>query len=174
MCPDCGSEDGKDSWETDRFDYGIGEEAVQLTATVLVWTCDSCGFRVTGEQAEDARDKALRDYLASHFRRPPAYLANPRSSSAYLAYVAISTKEELERESLIPEPPQVLVRLALISRGDEVPKMDETSAHPKDELIDAFSTERMSHRERVLCATHLSGCSRCLQYYHARVVKHGK
>jgi putative zinc finger/helix-turn-helix YgiT family protein len=58
-CPVCGSEKIGTSVETDRFAYGTGPDAPQVTVQVPVRTCADCGFQFTDEEAEEARHEAV-------------------------------------------------------------------------------------------------------------------
>jgi YgiT-type zinc finger domain-containing protein len=53
------------SFQQQKFIYGIGSDAVELSACVPVWTCENCGFAFTDGDAEDARQNAVCKYLGS-------------------------------------------------------------------------------------------------------------
>jgi YgiT-type zinc finger domain-containing protein len=50
--------------DTQTFPYGIGDFEVMLSATVPVRFCVRCGMSYTDCEGEDARDAAVKDYLA--------------------------------------------------------------------------------------------------------------
>lgn len=60
-CPNCGSVNVATNYEQQQFLYG--KEAVSLHATVAVRSCTNCHFEFTDWEAEEARDKAIREYL---------------------------------------------------------------------------------------------------------------
>lgn len=62
-CAVCGSEKIQTSMETDKFAYGTGPDAPQLTVQVPVRTCLDCGFQFTDHEAEDARHEAVCRHL---------------------------------------------------------------------------------------------------------------
>ncbi len=51
--------------DIDTFQYGSDEDAVLLTASVIVIYCDGCGEQWTDERSEDTRQKVLEDYLVT-------------------------------------------------------------------------------------------------------------
>lgn len=53
------------SLETQFFTYGIGPDAVRLSAEVWVSACSSCAFSFTDGDAEEVRDAAVRQHLES-------------------------------------------------------------------------------------------------------------
>ena len=60
-CPNCESADVATSLERQTFSYG--KESVQLNANVPVHRCQNCDFLFTDFEAEEARDRAIREYL---------------------------------------------------------------------------------------------------------------
>jgi DNA-binding transcriptional regulator YiaG len=62
-CPNCDSSDVKTTLETDRFDYGIGQDATTLEAEIPLRTCASCGFEYTDSEAEDIRHEVVCRHL---------------------------------------------------------------------------------------------------------------
>lgn len=63
VCPDCGSGIFTVSKKEDVFEYGCGEDAVELRVLVPVHECDSCGFAFTGGGAEDLRHESVCQHL---------------------------------------------------------------------------------------------------------------
>ena len=62
-CPDCDClESPKPELKEQRFMYGIGNEAVELSAMVIVHSCPNCGFAFTDGTAEEVRENAINDY----------------------------------------------------------------------------------------------------------------
>lgn len=62
-CPACGGESLTSKIEETSFVYGTGTKTANLTCSVPVHSCRSCGFEFTDDKAEDARDLAVRRYL---------------------------------------------------------------------------------------------------------------
>jgi DNA-binding transcriptional regulator YiaG len=62
-CPNCDSLDVKTIIQTDRFDYGVGQDATTLEVEVPLRTCASCGFEYTDSEAEDIRHEAVCRHL---------------------------------------------------------------------------------------------------------------
>jgi putative zinc finger/helix-turn-helix YgiT family protein len=61
-CAECGQLAVRMTIEQQPFVYGVGGEAVELSARVPVWTCSACGFGVTDGSAEDLRHEAVCNY----------------------------------------------------------------------------------------------------------------
>ena len=62
-CPMCEDKNVKTTIEKETFTYGDGAEAVELTVSVPVRTCTSCGFQFTDDIAEEIRHEAVCRYL---------------------------------------------------------------------------------------------------------------
>ena len=62
-CPDCASSDVSMDRSDQRFNYGSGTDAAKLTCSVPVYRCHACGYAWTGEEAEDARHRAICRHL---------------------------------------------------------------------------------------------------------------
>jgi putative zinc finger/helix-turn-helix YgiT family protein len=62
-CPNCGSDRVVTDFETDHFKYGDGADAVELSARVLVSSCQNCQFEFTDGNADDGRQLAIRRHL---------------------------------------------------------------------------------------------------------------
>jgi len=58
-CPVCGQSAVSRALEDHRFKYGEDPDAVELTARVLVSTCNSCGFQFLDETGEAAKHEAV-------------------------------------------------------------------------------------------------------------------
>lgn len=76
-CPDCGAARVETEWGTDRFKYGDGPAAVELSAEVPFRKCANCGFEYTDSEAEEARSAAIRKHLKVLL---PAEIAGVRHS----------------------------------------------------------------------------------------------
>jgi putative zinc finger/helix-turn-helix YgiT family protein len=63
VCDECGGYAVQMSFKDDRFFYGSGTDAVELTARVPVWTCDKCGHAYTEGDAEDLRHEVVCRHL---------------------------------------------------------------------------------------------------------------
>jgi putative zinc finger/helix-turn-helix YgiT family protein len=79
VCDQCGAHDVRMSSKDDRFFYGEGPDAVELTAPVPVWTCGRCEFAYTDSDAEEARHEAVCNHLRV---LPPAKIRSIRKSYA--------------------------------------------------------------------------------------------
>ena len=62
-CPDCDSTDLRLDYRQQSFRHGHGDNAVDLSCEVPVYTCNQCGCEWTGADAEDARQIALCRHL---------------------------------------------------------------------------------------------------------------
>lgn len=62
-CPMCGGNDVRTTIAVEKFVYGDGPEAVELTAQVPVRTCNACGFQFTDDVAEEARHEVVCRHL---------------------------------------------------------------------------------------------------------------
>ena len=62
-CPSCESPRIRVVSRADRFQYGTGKEAVELTATVPMFVCDGCGLEYTDETGERSRQEAVCRHL---------------------------------------------------------------------------------------------------------------
>ena len=62
-CPQCSRRTVQTRIEEDRFKYGTGDSAVDLTAAIPVRKCASCGFEFTDWEAEDLRHEAVCRHL---------------------------------------------------------------------------------------------------------------
>jgi DNA-binding transcriptional regulator YiaG len=62
-CPVCGGNDVRTTIEMEKFVYGDGPEAVELTARVPVRTCNTCKFQFTDDVAEEIRHTAVCRHL---------------------------------------------------------------------------------------------------------------
>ena len=62
-CAACGGINLGRRTETDEFEYGAGEDAVMLSANVVVFSCGDCHFEFTGPSAEAARHDAVCRHL---------------------------------------------------------------------------------------------------------------
>jgi DNA-binding transcriptional regulator YiaG len=63
FCPACGKRSLETKIEETSFVYGTGSSAVNLTCHVPVHKCALCAFEFTDDEAEVARDLAVRRYL---------------------------------------------------------------------------------------------------------------
>ena len=62
-CPACGKDSLESRLDETSFVYGTGSAGVNLTCSVPVHRCAGCGFEFTDDEAEDARDLAVRRHL---------------------------------------------------------------------------------------------------------------
>jgi putative zinc finger/helix-turn-helix YgiT family protein len=76
-CDQCGAHDVRMSLKDQRFSYGEGLDAVELTSRVPVWTCEQCGFAYTDGDAEEARHEAVCHHLRV---LPPSKIRSIRES----------------------------------------------------------------------------------------------
>ena len=63
VCFDCGSSDVAKAFQRQVFQYGNGENAVELTAEMPVFTCKACGYQFAGPEADEARHEAVCRHL---------------------------------------------------------------------------------------------------------------
>jgi DNA-binding transcriptional regulator YiaG len=63
VCPECGTSSIDVGFETERFTYGVGDDAVQLEATLPLFTCRNCGYAFFPPDAEEAKHDAICDHL---------------------------------------------------------------------------------------------------------------
>jgi putative zinc finger/helix-turn-helix YgiT family protein len=62
-CDECGEQTVRVSFHEQRFEYGDGANAVELSARVPVWECAHCGHAYTDGDAEDCRHEAVCRHL---------------------------------------------------------------------------------------------------------------
>ena len=62
-CAFCGKENILISYGDEKFKYGVGETAVELTANMPVYTCQDCKESYTDCNGEDAREQAVKEHL---------------------------------------------------------------------------------------------------------------
>ncbi len=63
QCPNCDSMHVQTHTKVDRFMYGIGPDAVQLSAEIPAHRCSNCGLEFSGDEAERLRHQAVCDHL---------------------------------------------------------------------------------------------------------------
>jgi len=63
QCPNCDSTDVESRTTIDRFKYGVGDNAVELTATIPINHCRACDLEYSGEEAERIRHNAICAHL---------------------------------------------------------------------------------------------------------------
>ena len=69
-CPICDHERVTSRTQDDVFEYGVpGAEQVELRAPVEVHSCAACKFEWTEADAEEARQRAVDDYLTEVGKR---------------------------------------------------------------------------------------------------------
>ena len=66
QCLDCESHNVKEALVEQRFQYGTGDSAVMLKATVPVLSCVDCGYEFFDERGEQARHAAVCRHLGVH------------------------------------------------------------------------------------------------------------
>lgn len=62
-CPMCGSNRIEVAIDNEVFEYGDGDQAVQLSARVPVHTCNNCSFIFTDDVAETLKHEAVCHHL---------------------------------------------------------------------------------------------------------------
>jgi hypothetical protein len=65
ICDNCNSEDIFSQITEQKFNYGIDEAPVELTAISRVWRCRACDYSYTDYEGEEARQNAVDVYLNS-------------------------------------------------------------------------------------------------------------
>jgi putative zinc finger/helix-turn-helix YgiT family protein len=63
VCPDCDSHDVPLSYEKQTFEYGVGAEAVLLSADVPMYRCGECGYAFVGPQGADIEHEIICRHL---------------------------------------------------------------------------------------------------------------
>jgi predicted RNA-binding Zn-ribbon protein involved in translation (DUF1610 family) len=63
-CPNCDISTVTSDIREQHFPYVYKSETVELTALVLVYTCNTCDFQWTDGEAEVARQAAVSTYLS--------------------------------------------------------------------------------------------------------------
>jgi len=76
-CPSCGNSHFEISYRKEIFDYGSGNDAVELSAEVPVQVCKGCQFSFTQSEAEDIRHEVVCRYLG---RLTPSQILEIRNS----------------------------------------------------------------------------------------------
>jgi putative zinc finger/helix-turn-helix YgiT family protein len=104
-CHSCGAAVTTRRSELDTFTYGVGNDAVTLTATVSVFACAACGSEFTTSEAEDLRHEAVCRHLGvltpTEIQALRAKYGLSRSEFARLARIGEATLARWERGSLI-------------------------------------------------------------------------
>src|SRR5688572_22767721 len=62
-CASCGNDDVETRQDVQTFQYGVGDDAVRLSAVVPVRVCKACGFEYLDSAAESARHDAVCRHL---------------------------------------------------------------------------------------------------------------
>jgi putative zinc finger/helix-turn-helix YgiT family protein len=77
QCPNCDSTDVEHRTTIDRFQYGTGDNAVELTATIPISHCRACDLEYSGDDAERIR----HDVICAHLQLlSPHRIAEVRAS----------------------------------------------------------------------------------------------
>jgi putative zinc finger/helix-turn-helix YgiT family protein len=76
-CPNCDSTNVESRSMVDRFRYGVGDNAVELTATIPVNHCRDCDLEYSGADAERVRHEVICEHLRL---LPPQRIAAVRAS----------------------------------------------------------------------------------------------
>lgn len=63
VCDACEVGRMQKTMERQLFKYGLGDNAVQLSALIPVWKCDKCDHGYTDEEAEDLRHAAVCQHI---------------------------------------------------------------------------------------------------------------
>jgi putative zinc finger/helix-turn-helix YgiT family protein len=74
-CESCNSHAVRMSFENQTFSFGVGDQAVELSVRVPVWTCEACGDQYTDSVAEEIRHAAVCKHLG---RLAPAEIVRLR------------------------------------------------------------------------------------------------
>lgn len=62
-CGRCESKEIETTFEDYAFEYGAGENQIELTASVPVRKCQACGYQFLDEEADDIQHDAVCNYL---------------------------------------------------------------------------------------------------------------
>src|SRR5437660_5808545 len=104
-CPNCGSTSGIAKSVQDRFEYGTGATATELSTQIVVTECASCGSRFLTESAEAARHDAICRHLnlltPSEIRRLRVDVASTQAEFAKLTGIGKASLARWETGELI-------------------------------------------------------------------------
>jgi YgiT-type zinc finger domain-containing protein len=86
-CPNCSSQNTIQTVETDKFEYGLNEDLVILSADVPVHHCQECGMIFTDETASELRHNAVCQHLGI---MNPTQVRSIRGSLSQNEFAALS------------------------------------------------------------------------------------
>jgi len=129
-CPDCGAAQVSIRQEKQDFIYGVGPDAITLTATVPVRHCGACGFEFTDCEAEQARQQAVCQHLGvmspTQIRELRELHGYTQAAFAELTRLGEATISRWERGALIQNPAYDNY-LYLLSFADNLQRIRERS-----------------------------------------------
>ncbi len=110
LCPACASSQITSSNKEHEFEYGVGKDAIMLTATIPIRHCLSCGFDFTDDVAEEIEHTVVCGHLGCY---TPQQIREIRIQSkisvgelASLMRVDAKTVDRWERGAIIQTPSQ--------------------------------------------------------------------
>ena len=142
-CPNCSATDIRTNWVDETFPYGVGPDAVNLTARLPLRTCSKCAYEYYDEEAEDARHEAVCRHLGV---QTPAEIealrkkySLSRAEFARLTKLGEATIARWERGALIQNTandrylyllrwPENFERLRDLEEGRKVPEVSMPEA----------------------------------------------
>jgi len=145
-CPMCGGKNVHTTIEVEKFVYGAGPEAVELTARVPVRTCNACGFQFTDDVAEEVRHDAVCRHLGVMTPKEVARIRKAygmsRAVFARLTRIGEASLTRWENGLLIQNPaydqllylltfPENLERLKFRKSGEQLPRYNTPSQFPR-------------------------------------------
>ena len=179
VCFDCGSSDVAKAIRQQKFQYGEGESAVELSAEMAVYTCKECGYQFAGADADEARHESVCRYLGV---LTPSEIVAIRESTGLsraefcdLTRIGIASLKRWETGSLIQNAANDEL-LFLAAFPENVKRLRERD-RCKSLMLPALtpgpamaSTHRSPQRFRGRCLTPDSDLEECSRVWPLRVV----
>ena len=107
-CGECESKNISCDTIQEKFDYGVGDEAVELVADVPLCKCEDCGFRFLPSVADDLMHVAVCNHLGVKTPCEVASLRkasfNSRSDASNVTGIGEASFGRWERGALIQTP----------------------------------------------------------------------
>ncbi len=141
-CPSCDNDAARMRYENQSFKYGVGDETVELTARVPVWTCEACGDQYTDFVAEEIRHAEICRHLGRLTPKEIVHLRNryefTQSAFADLTGIGIASIKRWEAGNQIQnESFDKFMRLLFDSKNIEAlrrPKMRIAQVPARDKF----------------------------------------
>jgi len=105
-CPECGNRNLVERTRDQQFNYGARGNQVVLTASMPVFSCESCGYEYFDERGETARHAAVCKYLGvstpDEIRTIREGTALTRAEFAELGGFGLASIQRWESGSVVP------------------------------------------------------------------------